>query len=82
MNETLIELPAQQEVYPQRIKAMWALRGRLEGQRCGTCKHFLRLRYSRVYFKCTLSRLSNSAATDWRARWVACGAWEGRDDRP
>lgn len=76
MSETMIELPARQAVHPQRIKAMWAIYGRLEGQRCGTCKHCLRLRYSRVYLKCARSKMTNGAGTDWRAGWAACGAYE------
>lgn len=30
----------------------------------------------KVYYKCALTRQSNSASTDWKSRWPACGKFE------
>ncbi len=60
----LFGLPAPKPVYPPRLKAMWALHGRLEGCRCATCAHLFRLQYSRAYYKCSKSAMTHGAATN------------------
>lgn len=44
--------------------------------KCGDCIHFVRARYNRVYYKCEILGLSNSASTDIRVNDVACIRWE------
>lgn len=41
--------------------------------KCKDCKFLLREHRGKVYLKCEKARNSNSAATDWRANWQACG---------
>ncbi len=43
------------------------------GTRCGTCAHFRVFRYNNTFFKCAAYGITNSNASDWRARWPACG---------
>jgi hypothetical protein len=73
--ETLLELPEAEPVYPERIRAMWRIHGKAQGCRCGRCAHLVRVRYANSYLKCGLSVMTSSAATDWRASWPACGAF-------
>ena len=48
-----------------------------EGARCGTCAHFRKFDYhDQRYAKCDLYGISHSEATDWRAKWAACGKYE------
>lgn len=47
-----------------------------EGTKCATCKHLAGLKYSHTYWKCTLRKLSRSAATDHRKNWPACAKYE------
>lgn len=49
-----------------------------EGERCGTCRHLARIRYSRTYLKCDLVRThwTGGPATDIRAKDPACKRWE------
>jgi hypothetical protein len=53
-----------------------------EGARCATCRHLVRHRYSRTYWKCALRRNTGGAATDHRVRWSACEKYErgGNED--
>jgi len=47
------------------------------GVTCKTCAHLIRVPGGRhVYLKCARYRISASEATDWRAKWPACGAFE------
>lgn len=41
--------------------------------KCKDCVNLIRTRYSRTYLKCIAYGLSHSEATDWRAKWDACG---------
>jgi hypothetical protein len=48
---------------------------------CGDCKHFLVDQWhSRKYLKCTLYKVTNGPATDWRKFYDACGKFERRED--
>ncbi len=60
----------------KRLQIMHNRYGKSEGNTCGNCAHFLRIQFSRTYFKCDLTNMSHSAATDWHARWPACGKFE------
>ena len=40
---------------------------------CSNCPHFRRYTFDKTYFKCEAYGLSHSEATDWRAKWQACG---------
>jgi hypothetical protein len=71
-NEPKKKLTAAETQHNQLI----SIYGESEGNICGNCKHFIRKRFSNVYFKCGKSHVSNSAATDWRSRWNACGLFE------
>lgn len=59
---------------PKRIRDMHTLYGRNDEHTCGQCALLLRRgANSRTYLKCTLQRNTHGAATDWRAKWPACG---------
>ncbi len=66
---------------PVRITAMYSLYGKTEGEKCGQCNHIICVVRSRTYFKCSQSRMSHGAATDWRMRWTACGKFEKGEDQ-
>jgi hypothetical protein len=57
------------------LAAMHLNHGRALGKRCGDCVHLVRVHgdHQIVPFKCTEYRISNSAASDWRKKWDACG---------
>lgn len=57
-------------------KQLIAAYGETEGQKCKNCIHLIRKSWDKVYLKCGLARQSNSMATDWRAKWPACGKFE------
>jgi len=61
---------------PPRIREMYRNFGRTECEKCKTCKHLLRNRMSKVYIKCTKSRMTHGPGTDWHTGWDACGLWE------
>lgn len=63
------------EVYPLRIRQMWAWHGKVDNK-CGKCAHLLREGRRNVYLKCGKTKITSSAATDWRAGWPACGLFE------
>jgi len=50
--------------------------GKSEGQICKNCRHFIVKEFGNRYFKCGKATESSSPATDWRARWQACGKFE------
>lgn len=47
-----------------------------EGATCGQCRHLRAKQYAGRYLKCAFGPQSNGPATDWRARWPACGKFE------
>jgi len=61
---------------PRRILGMYAVYGKTEGRYCGECASFLRFRRGGSWSKCERTRITSSKATDWRARWEACGKFE------
>lgn len=51
--------------------------GRDDAHTCGACIQFEHLRSGNSTFaKCRLARRSASRATDWAARWPACGKFQ------
>jgi len=42
------------------------------GERCKSCRLFIRRQKGKVYFKCELRGITNGPATDHRANWPAC----------
>lgn len=55
-----------------KIDAMHHFYGFGTGQ-CKDCPHFIRKVWDRTFNKCTVYGDSNSAATDWRLSYQACG---------
>lgn len=69
------------EIYTQqpnrKYKTMQEIYGYRRDQTCKDCKHKIKLKYhGRVYYKCSLWRLSKSSATDIRLKNIACNKWE------
>ena len=60
---------------PMRIGTMVRMYGRSEGHTCGACDHLI---WVGGWRKCELYSLSDSATSDWRISWPACGRWEAR----
>ena len=60
---------------PKLALAMHARYGATPGKRCRTCDRLMRHEHKHNYYKCTLYGTSDSAATDWRLSYPACGAW-------
>ena len=56
------------------------LYGAIAGETCKNCVHLRRYRQSATWMKCDQARRSSSSATDWRARWQACGRFLKRED--
>ena len=47
------------------------------GATCKYCRHLIRIKPgANVFLKCELAGVSHSEATDWRAKWSACGKFE------
>lgn len=67
---------------PQRIKTMHSIYGVIENEKCGDCKFFERFHYhNKLYFKCSKTKITHGAGTDWRVNWQACGKFEIREDK-
>lgn len=64
------------KLLPVRIRQMHEAYGKTEGVTCKTCVHLIRYQMGASWLKCELARQSSSAATDWRAKWPACGKYE------
>lgn len=50
--------------------------GQARGHTCGECRHLITKVYANTYFKCSKSRVTGGAATDWRKRWAACALFQ------
>lgn len=44
-----------------------------------TCAHLQRHKGGHSWMKCSKSWVSGSDASDWRAGWAACGAYESKE---
>ena len=49
------------------------------GARCKHCVKCYSIGRNGKYLKCALYGESHGAATDWRANWTGCGAFERRE---
>jgi hypothetical protein len=59
----------------RRVLSMQQRHGRgAEGVTCRDCVHLVHVGH-RGYLKCELYGISQSEASDWRAKWPACGAF-------
>jgi hypothetical protein len=63
---------------PKLILQMHAKYGATSDRRCKSCVHLTHYDYTRRYYKCEIYGESNSAATDWRVNYPACGKWEAK----
>lgn len=65
---------------PASLQQMHLRYGKCADKQCGNCQHYVRYKASsRRWAKCNLTRQSASEATDWHARYEACGRFS--DDR-
>lgn len=61
----------------ERLGAMHRAYGRgVEGVPCRHCHFLIRVRFSKDYLKCKKAGVTSSEATDWRATWQSCGAYQ------
>lgn len=60
----------------RKYKTMQEIYGYKEGHICKDCKHCIRHRWDKNYYKCELWYQSHSTATDIRLKNKACGKWE------
>ncbi len=63
-------------IQPTSLATMHRMYGRKDGHCCGTCKHLYRKHFDNTYLKCDLTVDTHGPASDWRAKWDACGRWE------
>jgi hypothetical protein len=67
---------------PANLQAMTAhnklvqINGSIEGKKCKQCRFLVQHLYGNTVYKCAKSNYSNSAATDWRTGWQACGLFQ------
>ena len=58
----------------RKIALMHKFFGICEGHTCGECSNLVECPYhGRMYRKCKAYGLTNSAASDWAKRYLACG---------
>lgn len=76
MSDRLFDLDG--PALPKLALEMRARYGATPGRRCRTCARLICHEYLHNYYKCTLYGMSDSAATDWRVSYPACGKWEAR----
>ena len=66
----------------RKIDLMHRTFGKCEGHTCGECSNLEEHRYDKRYYKCRAYGSSNSEASDWAKRWLACGLfnkpWDGK----
>jgi hypothetical protein len=76
----LPDMPAPVAVRPRRHAEMIRLYGESPGCQCAQCRHLIRKRgdHAGHFLKCEFAGVTASAATDWRAKWPACGRFEER----
>jgi hypothetical protein len=68
---------AQRTSERRRLATMHARHGHgPEGVSCRNCIFLERHRYTKTYLKCRRYNVTSSEATDWRASWPSCGAFE------
>lgn len=49
---------------------------------CKGCRHLIRSGgHSKSFLKCNLTLMTNGAASDWRAKWLACGRYETKETK-
>jgi hypothetical protein len=66
----------------RRIAMMHKAHGASEGNKCGHCVHFYRIRFANTYRKCDLYGTSGGPGTDWGFNWPACGKFEVTKNSP
>lgn len=79
---TMFDLVPAEVMLPRRIASMRLVHGADDAHRCGQCAHLVHVTSTgrQRYAKCSKYRISASDATDWRAKWPACGLWQERTD--
>ena len=60
----------------RKIEAMYREYGICDGQICGDCCNLSSYTQSRTWYKCEAYGVSNSEATDWAKRNMACGLFD------
>ena len=59
-----------------KIDLMHRIYGRRAEENCDSCSHMARYRYhDKYYYKCEIYGVTNSEASDWRCKYVACGLY-------
>lgn len=49
--------------------------GAKDDAKCGECGWLIRYQMSLTWFKCHRGRVTGGRGTDWRKKWLACGAF-------
>jgi hypothetical protein len=72
-----IKAESEQPNIPRSIKSMYFKYRRTQGKLCRNCKALIHHSgNTKLYLKCEKYGITNGAATDWRAKWDACGLFE------
>ena len=67
----------------RKLDLMHRYFGKCHGHTCGECQNLVTYDYrSKTYRKCKAYGETNSEASDWAKRWLACGLfnkpWDGK----
>lgn len=58
----------------RKLELMHQTFGKCFGKTCGECSNLVSFDYrSKTYRKCKVYGVTDSEATDWAKRWLACG---------
>ena len=52
--------------------------GAIRDKKCIGCKHLIKHKLSKTYYKCGLRTVTNGPSTDHKAHWIACSKYEGK----
>ena len=63
----------------RKVDAMREVYGKSE-HLCKECCHLLKIAHSKPHYKCKAYGISQSEATDWRAKWTGCGLFNAPID--
>lgn len=73
------KIPVEEREFKQ-IGKMHRIYGVTEGETCKRCTYFIHVRPGQnTYRKCRVFGITGGPATDWKARYPACGKFEAKE---
>ena len=68
--------PAPPAIGSNYLRDLHRAYGATPGKHCADCTFLQRIQMGSRFLKCARSHPTASSATDWRARWPACGLYQ------